>query len=96
MTASGSGSDIGAKNAALEGRRPPQSFEEARDLHGAELERRLRVAVEERPLALRRIGREDPAVSFVARDDVKVEVEDRLEGDLAVTEQDIDSLTAQP
>lgn len=46
MTASGSGSDIGAKNAALEGRRPTQSFEEARDLHGAELERRLRVAVE--------------------------------------------------
>lgn len=55
---------------------------------------RLRVAVEERPRAFPRLGLEGPAVSCVARDDVKVEVEDRLEGDFAVTKEDVDPLAA--
>jgi hypothetical protein len=46
---------------------------------------RLRVAVEERPLAFHRLGNDGPAVSPVARDDVEVEVEDRLKGDFAIT-----------
>ena len=55
----------------------------------------LRVAVEERPLAFWWLGLDGPPVPWVARDDVKVEVEDRLEGDFTVTEQDVDSLAAQ-
>ena len=55
---------------------------------------RPRVTVEERPLAFRRLGNDGPAVSCVARDDVEVEVEDRLKGDFAVTEENVDPLAA--
>jgi hypothetical protein len=48
---------------------------------------RLRVAIEQRPLAFHLVGNDGPAVSCVARDDVKVKVENRLEGDFAVTEE---------
>jgi len=50
------------------------------------------VAVEERSVALQGLRDDGPAISRVAGDDVKVEVEDRLEGDFAVTEEDVDSL----
>ena len=48
---------------------------------------RVRVAVEERPLAFRRLRNDGPAVPCVARDDVEVEVEDRLKGGLPVTQK---------
>jgi hypothetical protein len=44
------------------------------------------VAVEERPFALHVVRQDRPAVTRVARDDVQVEVEDSLEGDLAIAE----------
>ena len=51
----------------------------------------MRVAVQEGPLAFRRgCIAQDPSVSRVTREDVKVEMEDSLEGDFAVTQKDID------
>src|SRR6187551_1460639 len=50
--------------------------------------------VEERPVALHLVGNDAPAVPRVARDDVKVEVEDRLEGSFAVADEDVDPLAA--
>ena len=55
---------------------------------------RLRVTVEEGSLAFHRVGNDRPAVSRVARNDVKVEVENSLKGDVAVTKEDVDSVAA--
>lgn len=55
----------------------------------------LRLVVEERPIAFRRLRNDGPVVSCETWDDTKVEVEDRLKGGLAVTEEDVDSLAGQ-
>ena len=57
----------------------------------------MRMYVEKWPLAFGRfhLERFPKSVSSVARNDVKVEVEDRLEGHLAVTHEKVDSLAAQ-